>query len=271
MKEESERKFPVNKVISACLAFWALTFVLFLVPDWDMADRGQFGDMFGAANAFFSALAFICLLIALNMQRTELGLQRNELALTRKEMELSRKEMEGQKQQLQRQNEVMALQAFETHFFHMLDLHKKNVSQITRQVNPEKVTTGKLAIIHIWNKGRVGGKSKNEEEWMAYYKWLYPRDIEPQMGDYFRTLYHIFSFIDASSLDATAKKRFANIIRAQLNNAELGLLFLNCLSSYGEGFKPLIQRYGMFKHLDFSSLGNGLVSLKGKYADSAFV
>ena len=55
-----------------------------LVAGW--AERGQFGDMFGAANTLFSGLAFSALVYALILQRKELGLQRTELALTREEL-----------------------------------------------------------------------------------------------------------------------------------------------------------------------------------------
>jgi hypothetical protein len=48
--------------------------------------RGQFGDMFGAANSLFSGLAFACLVYAIVLQRKELALQREELRLTRQEL-----------------------------------------------------------------------------------------------------------------------------------------------------------------------------------------
>ncbi len=58
--------------------------VLNSLPDW--TERGQFGDMFGAANTLFSGLAFSALVYALVLQREELTLQRKELALTRSEL-----------------------------------------------------------------------------------------------------------------------------------------------------------------------------------------
>lgn len=47
------------------------------------ARRGTFGDMFGALNAFFSALAFFCVFYAMMLQRQDLALQKKELADTR--------------------------------------------------------------------------------------------------------------------------------------------------------------------------------------------
>ncbi len=64
--------------------------------------RGQFGDWFGAVNALFSGLALAGVIVALVMQRKELGYQRKELSLTRAEMELSRGELRRQAESSER-------------------------------------------------------------------------------------------------------------------------------------------------------------------------
>jgi len=53
------------------------------------AERGTFGDMFGAVNSLFSGFAFAGVIYAIFLQRKELQLQRRELRLTRGEMEKS--------------------------------------------------------------------------------------------------------------------------------------------------------------------------------------
>lgn len=63
------------------------TAVYFLLPGWP--ERGQFGDVFGAANALFSGLAFAGLIYTIHLQRLDLGLQRTELELTRQELKRS--------------------------------------------------------------------------------------------------------------------------------------------------------------------------------------
>lgn len=73
----------------ACLAFTILYF-----PTW--AERGQFGDLFGAVNALFSGLAFAGLIFTIHLQRRELALQREELRLQREEMAKSREELANQ-------------------------------------------------------------------------------------------------------------------------------------------------------------------------------
>ncbi|MDQ0940220.1 DUF6082 family protein [Streptomyces sp. V1I1] len=56
----------------------------------EAATRGQVGDYFGGANAIFSGLAFLSLLVALLLQYQELRMQRRELADQRDELTRSR-------------------------------------------------------------------------------------------------------------------------------------------------------------------------------------
>jgi hypothetical protein len=80
---------------------------------------------------------------------------------------------------------------------------------------------------------------------------------EPELGPYFRTLYHVFKYVHGRTfLSDQEKIDYANIARAQLSRFELGLLFYNCLTDYGAGFKPLIERYGLLKHVNRADLAD---------------
>lgn len=94
---------------------WALSGVLIymFIPQ---AERGTFGDMFGAINALFSAFAFGGLVYTLFIQRYELSLQR-------KELEMQRLEVARNADQLEEQKNVMIKQSFENTFFKMIELH----------------------------------------------------------------------------------------------------------------------------------------------------
>lgn len=65
-----------------------------ILPGW--AERGQFGDMFGAANTFFSGLAFAALTYSLYLQRKALSHQFEELRITRDELAKQSKSQEEQ-------------------------------------------------------------------------------------------------------------------------------------------------------------------------------
>jgi hypothetical protein len=62
------------------------------MPDW--ASRGQVGDMFGAANSFFSTLAFLGLIYTVFLQQRQLEQQRKDSFESNKSFQLQIKEMQ---------------------------------------------------------------------------------------------------------------------------------------------------------------------------------
>jgi hypothetical protein len=70
----------------AVIAIWAASWLLvpYFLPGWN--ERSAFGEMFGAVNALFSALAFAGLVLTVYLQTQELGLQRQEIRDTREEL-----------------------------------------------------------------------------------------------------------------------------------------------------------------------------------------
>ncbi|MBF0376015.1 MAG: putative phage abortive infection protein [Desulfamplus sp.] len=206
-------------------------------------ERGTFGDMFGAINALFSGFAFAGVIFAILLQRQELELQR-------KELELTRNELEGQKLQLQAQNETFKLQNFENTFFQLLRLHNEIINSIDL-TSKDRVTAGRDCFVIFYSRFKnnyMGQKNKNPSlEPSEIYNNFYP-NIGHEIGHYFRYLYNIIKFVKRSSV---ADKRFyTNLVRAQLSDAELLLLFYNCLSKYGvEKFKPMVEEFALFKNL----------------------
>lgn len=79
------------------------------------------------------------------------------------------------------------------------------------------------------------------------------------LDHYFRHLYRIIKFVDdAAIVESKGKKyEYICILRAQLSDYELGLLFYNCLSDNGrDKFKPLIEKYALFNNLRDKVLNN---------------
>jgi len=70
---------------------------------------------------------------------------------------------------------------------------------------------------------------------------------------YFRYLYTIFKFIKESEIND--KKFYSNIVRSQLSDAELVILFYNCVSPYGrDKFLPIAIEFKLFDNLPKSRL-----------------
>jgi hypothetical protein len=78
---------------------------------YQMAGRGQFGDLFGGVNALFTGLAFAGVIYTILLQSSELELQREELRLTREELHRS---ADAQLQQVTRLEEAAELSAIST-------------------------------------------------------------------------------------------------------------------------------------------------------------
>lgn len=80
------------------------------------------------------------------------------------------------------------------------------------------------------------------------YDEFYRKDGKRQyLGNYFRNLYHIFKFIENSSL--ANKKEYAQIVAAQMSYLEQHFLFLNCLIPEGENFKKYIVDFDLLQEL----------------------
>ena len=95
----------VVSVVAALLVLGGIPWLLF-----NSTDRGTFGDMFGFANAFFSALAFAGVIYAILLQQNELKLQRIELRYTREELKLTRRELKRAAETQEQSTELIRIQ-----------------------------------------------------------------------------------------------------------------------------------------------------------------
>lgn len=219
----------------------------------ELSDQGTFGDKFGAVNALFSGLAFAGLIITLLYQREELKLQREELQETRKE--------------LKEQNKTMKRQRFENTFFNMLSLQQEIIANLSVEWKEgewnglegqwkERVINNKgrevFEKIYEGNMQNKGIKRIVNQEIENYNKY---RKLISRFDHYFRHLYRIFKYIDESDLiDEKERYEYASIVRSQLSDYELVMLFYNCLAQKDNGkeenkFKPLIEKYAIFNNL----------------------
>lgn len=232
-------------LLSLVIVAWALGggVVYWMNPDW--LSRGPAGDMFGAVNALFTGCAFAALIFTIRQQSQELALQREELKLTRGELA-------GQRAQMESQASTLKLQQFESTFFQLLRVHDEIVNAIDLQ-RTQGVTKGRdcfkifcrrfgAAMLDL----HAGSKTEAEQIHKAYESFY--QNHESEVGHYFRHLYHVIKFVDSSEVEN--KRRYTSFVRAQLSSYELELLFYNCLTEYGNlRFKPLVEKYGLLKHL----------------------
>jgi hypothetical protein len=202
---------------------------------------GQAGDLFGGFNALFSSLAFVAAGTALVLQA---------------------KTMRATQQQV-------ALQAFEPMFLHLTLTHERLATSTVVNLDGYEVSgvaqAGEVSVYVAAAKLSEAIRGNREfreimpsssptnekiefltDEYLTIYRL--PGN-EFAFGPYFRSLYHIFKFIKNSNLTLEQKASYANIARSTLGVEHLFLLSINCLTKYGEGFKPLVEEYGLLKHM----------------------
>ncbi len=78
------------------------------------------------------------------------------------------------------------------------------------------------------------------------------RSNQTNLGSYFRNMYHMIKYVDTRRfLSVREKQRYVNVLRAQLSNAELWLLYFNVTSRFGRKWleHQYVLRYQLIRNL----------------------
>ncbi|UVL17457.1 putative phage abortive infection protein [Pseudomonas sp. B21-044] len=188
--------------------------------------EGAFGDSFGTLNALFSGLAFSGVLITMLLQRKDLLEAR----------------VQASNQQIESQfYNMLALQQNIVSGFDMKskgvllhsgrDCFKAWYRFFESQLQEEQVSPG------------LGVEEAYDIMWLKY---------QGDLGLYFRSLYSIFRFVSECGHPDAAK--FGGVVRSLLSDFELVILYYNCLSKQGSGFKKFVEEFRVFDNLDVDML-----------------
>ncbi|HML66465.1 MAG TPA: putative phage abortive infection protein [Dysgonomonas sp.] len=225
--------------------------------------KGNAGEFIGGiVGMFFTITGSLLLFLTLNYQRDEF-----------KETQL-----------------ILVAQQFETTFFNMLSM----LGEIRQSISGSfKSNQGKndfhgQAFIHkfrlflqdeyndyIEKEGKPlddrileaeKEKSKNElnirditTELDVFYMKRY-EIYQSQLGHYFRYIFNIIKHIEAQTNQKIDKRKYIDLLQAQLSNDELAIIFYNAISSNGINskkvfqFKKWIEQYQFLENLDKNSL-----------------
>lgn len=225
-------------------------------------ERGPWGDFFGGvANPILTFFTFICVLGTLHLQHKELSLSREELARSAKALE--------------QQNGSTSEQKKQNIFFQMLSLHNQIIESIDLHHAQNKILIAKGRDCFIRFYTRLSESYKKEVEKNIYadeecirraYNTFWNKH-QLELGHYYRFLYRMVLFTD---------KEFANndyymgILRAQISDQELLLLFYNALTPQGAAFKPLIEKWALFDNLPAMRLLSHGDKHKTLFAETAY-
>lgn len=110
-KESKDSILIVFAIIAVVFIIAVLFVTYYALHDLDPSERGTYGDMYGGANALFSGLAFVGIIITILLQRKELSLQREELVETRTELARTALAQERSERALTRQANNLKISA----------------------------------------------------------------------------------------------------------------------------------------------------------------
>ena len=217
----------------------AFPFIFTRSGDLDFTDTGEIGDTIGGimgpfvaiAAAILTFLAFWVQFKANEQQRKDIALERfesNLFELIHIQQDITNNlifvEKNGNENIIQAQGRDVFQYVYENYNFGLDGVYGNNTPII------------------------VGVKTLMKFQDVSRYTDLKELGC---LDHYFRHLYRVFKYIDDSDIiDDKNKYKYSCMVRANLSQYELIMLFYNCLSSNGkERFKPLIETYAIFNNI----------------------
>lgn len=246
------------------------------------------GFIAGVVGTIWSLASIILFYVTLKEQRNDfvinqkaVELQVKALEQQIKEFELQRKELEETRLIFEEQSVTQKIQRFDNTFFQLLNFHNQIVNSIDLRKNNnigEVIGVGRDCFKIFWMRldaiatheaKTKFGLDKTKVDIIQVYSELFNKE-QADLGHYFRNLYHIIKFVDKSEIKEKEKRKYTNLVRAQLSSYELILLYYNALSSFGnEKFRPLIEKFGLLKNMNDNLILNNYLCQE-KYKQSAF-
>lgn len=240
-------------------AVGAMSFYGYVYHNNDKFDiLGTWGDFVGGTlNPILTFVTFIGLLYTIHLQKRELRLTHKELSLTRREFKRSSDALEAQ-------NLTTKQQRFENTLFRMIEMLNQIVNAMDVEQG-EKRKVGRDCFTEFYStlersyglekrKIKYGEIAHTEEigESIAVitYNYFY-KQYQSDLGHYFRVLYNIFRYIDQSEF---SEGIYAKILRAQLSNQELLIIFYNNATERGKAFAALAERFELYDNMDTERL-----------------
>lgn len=218
--------------ILALILISALLGLYFYKFHGELSSESQEWDAFGSyVGGVFSALAFIMLIIQMQIERKRFSEQKQEFEQEKKEQE----------DRIKKEN-------FELTFFRLLEQHNTKLFKI------EGSGDGNSIVDEIYRDIVEFDFSKGVYRLRTIFEYGNKKEKYSDVNVYFLNLYRIMRFIDNS--DVSNKKEYFGILRSFLSKKILLILAFHLSKrdpSY-EKYVGFIDDYGFLEHLDLISL-----------------
>jgi hypothetical protein len=208
----------------------------YLYPD-TYRTNGPWGDFAGGLlNPVLTCLTFIGVLLTIALQRVE-------LAFTREEVSRSADALEAQGASLSFQN-------FETTFFEMLKMNNEIIQAIDLFNRRDQRTTKGRDCFDVF-VGRLSTQFFRCGEDIQEGYNVFWESARTELAHYFRFLFNFVRLVDENE---ESKPYHMRLLRSQLSDGELVLLFYNSLTPAGGKFRPYAESHALFDNLPIARL-----------------
>ncbi len=223
---ESLLKHPIRYGIAGIVILLILFAMNFRKSDisTSVAEWGQFGDyMGGLLNPLFGLISVVLVAATLRSQ-----------------------------------TQAARLQAFENQFYALIELHASIVQSIDRKMKDKTIMHGRDCFRLFYRKIVRISQTDNVSMSTAYQRFLESDGWE--IEHYFRTVYHLFKHVKdgAAQIEATEsqRKRYYDLIKSQISQYELVLLWLNVQSINKGNWETILNESEAkpFEHLNRANL-----------------
>ncbi len=264
MANYSSPNRPWHLIVAAVLSvlvivgFYIAGALHFRLNEW-----ASFGDFVaGAAGVILTSMSFLALLYTIHIQSTELSLSRQELALTREEMSLNREEVAKSAEALSEQVRAVALQNFERTLFESLGFLSAMVEQFEYKSpiedKPRHVIQSFFSMYHGLGHHNInlGGMGEEDGDELEMHPPLndFLDQLRLMLAPYFRTLFNIYRFLSESNY--VNIEYYNRIIRSQIPDHALAILFYNSLTPGGRKFQRYIIHFNIMDNMPSNLLIN---------------
>jgi hypothetical protein len=190
-------RHPFRFGVAAIVSLLSMLFLNFRKADISsgVAEWGQFGDYIGGLlNPLFGLISVVLIAATLRSQ-----------------------------------TQAARLQAFEHQFFTLLSLHASVLQSIDRKMKDKTIMHGRDCFRIFYRKIVAISQKNSVPLSTAYQRFLESDGWE--IEHYFRTVYHLFKHVKDQSVvieaSASQRKRYYDLIKSQLSQYEVVLLWLN--------------------------------------------
>jgi hypothetical protein len=210
--------------------------------EWNFERTGQLGDSFGFLSAMMATFAATFAYNALAHERTEsarLRIRESNRDDAEKVETRRLRDREETRDSAERKRED------EGTFFRLITLRNSIVADLTTRGT--NIVSGTDALERMYNSlSRVIDSDDPDAEYARIYSH-YKNDL----GHYFRFTYHLVKFAVDRFDGFEQQYEYIRLLRAQLSNAEQGLIALNCVFGGGKGqFKDWVEEFSLLHNLD---------------------